>query len=319
MNTLLAVLLLSLPWHIPLPQSCSILFAGDMMQHRSQIESASRGQGFSYDDCFEAVKGIVSAADIAVCNLEVTLGGAPYTGYPAFSAPDEFAKAITDAGFDIMLTANNHCLDRGRKGLVRTLDVLDSLGIKHLGTYRNQAERDSLYPLIVESDGIRLALLDYTYGVNAERIPSECVVNFIDTLQMAKDINKARAMNAACVIVCLHWGDEYHIVPNNFQKKLAAWLVRNGADHIVGSHPHVIQPTEIVPGPDGGSPRHLVAYSLGNLISGMSAPNTDTGTLLEMRLRRYLSVTWLDGYSEYKVRTLRPARGKQSCFRLVID
>ena len=117
------------------------------MQHKAQLQAARRPNGtYDYSGCFTQVTPEIEAADIAVCNFETTLGGAPYTGYPQFCSPDAYAQAVRDAGFDIFLTANNHCLDRRSKGLIRTLDVLDSLGIKHLGTYRNRAERDSLFP-----------------------------------------------------------------------------------------------------------------------------------------------------------------------------
>lgn len=295
-----------------------MVFAGDMMQHKAQLESAYRGKSaYRYDNCFSGIAPLMANADIAVCNLEVPLGGYPYSGYPAFCAPDEFAAAVRDAGFDIMLTANNHCMDRGRAGLVRTLDVLDSLGVRHLGTYRNQAERDSLHPMIVEQGSMRIALLDYTYGINGSVTFQPCVVNLIDTVCMAADLRKARSMKADCIVVCLHWGDEYHLTQNRSQEQLARWLIANGADHVIGAHPHVIQPTVLLSDKEGGVARHVVAYSLGNFISNMSAPHTDTGTLLELNLNHFMSVTWLDGYSEYHVRTIRPSQSGKSEFRVV--
>lgn len=125
----------------------TLLFVGDLMQHQAQIDAARTSDGkYDYSPCFSQVKEQISRADIAIANLEVTLGGKPYHGYPSFSAPDEFLKTAKDAGFDIFLTANNHCLDRGKKGLERTIRMLDSLSVLHVGTYKNLSERKQHYP-----------------------------------------------------------------------------------------------------------------------------------------------------------------------------
>ena len=116
-------------------QSISLLFAGDAMQHQAQLDDAKmHDNSFYYDNNFDLIKDEVTSADIAVVNFETTLGGAPYRGYPAFCSPDEFAISLKKCGFDLFLTANNHCLDRGSKGVFRTVIVLDSLNIKHIGT-----------------------------------------------------------------------------------------------------------------------------------------------------------------------------------------
>ena len=256
-------------WISPIPSNASLYFAGDAMQHIAQIESAHQADGsYSYSNCFTLVKEQISEANLAICNLEVTLGGKPYRGYPQFSAPDEFAIALKDAGFDIMLTANNHCLDRGSKGLIRTLDILDSLGIAHVGTYRNQEERDSLYPYITTTNGIRCAILNYTYGTNGISVNPPCIVNYIDTTQILKDINKARIKKADVIIACMHWGNEYVYKPSEQQRYLAQLFVDNGADLIIGTHPHVLQPLEYISKPDGSQVPCF--YSLGNFTSSQT-------------------------------------------------
>ena len=157
---LLAVVSTAHPQHSY--ERLSIYFAGDIMQHEAQLKAARTAEGaYRYDSCFSKVKSEIEAAQVAVCNFETTLGGAPYSGYPNFCSPDELAIAVHNAGFDIFLTANNHCMDRGARGLRRTIATLDSLGIAHLGTYRNQAERDSLYPFIISSGTMKIALLNY--------------------------------------------------------------------------------------------------------------------------------------------------------------
>ena len=131
--------------------SITLLFVGDAMQHEAQLDQAKlAGNGVhNYDGCFDLIAPLVKEADYAVVNLEVPLGGGPvYRGYPCFSAPDSYAKALRDAGFDLFLTANNHCLDSGDKAARRTLTALDSLKVDHIGTYYDDKEREKLVPFI---------------------------------------------------------------------------------------------------------------------------------------------------------------------------
>lgn len=306
-------------WQSPLSRFATLYFAGDLMQHKEQIESANRDKRtYHYDDCFDLVRDQISDANIAIGNLEVTLGGIPYSGYPAFSSPDEYAVAIKNAGFDILVTTNNHCLDRGSRGLVRTLDVLDSLKIKHVGTYRNKMERDTTYPLFIDINGLKIALLAYTYTTNVSSSNGFCIVNRIDTTQMAIDIHKARAMHADCIITYLHWGEEYKLSPERNQEKLAEWLISNGVDHIIGSHPHVVQPMELIPDRDVAD-NHLIVYSLGNFISNMSATNTDNGLSVTIKLIKHLSSTKLLECHYNQIWTERPLGNKDKPFRIIPD
>jgi len=286
--------------------SISIYFAGDIMQHEAQLKAALRADGtYDYTGCFTQVTPEIEAADIAVCNFETTLGGAPYSGYPQFCSPDELAAAVRDAGFDIFLTANNHCLDRRTRGLVRTLDVLDSLGIPHLGTYRDLAERDSLYPYIIERNSMRIALLNYTYATNGIPVAAPCIVNYIDTTQIKADVIRARQLHADCIIACMHWGTEYRLEPDKSQKTLEEWLYSIGVDHIIGGHPHVVQPVRTLPHRyHAGS--SLTVWSLGNYISNMSAPHTFQGLAVTTRLIKIGNITKLRGYDIHPNRTVRP-------------
>ena len=289
------------------PDSISLYFAGDMMQHKAQLDAALQPDGtYNYSGCFTQVTPEIEAADIAVCNFETTLGGAPYTGYPQFCSPDEYAEAIRDAGFDIFLTANNHCMDTRTRGLIRTLDVLDSLGVAHIGTYRNQAERDSLYPYIIERGNMRIALLNYTYDTNGIPVAKPCIVNYIDTTVIKKDIIRARQLNADCIIACMHWGTEYMTEPDKDQKKLEDWLYAHGVDHIIGGHPHVVQPVRTLPDYRGRPIRHLTVWSLGNYISNMSAPNTDHGLAVTLHLKKNILDTRMVRYDIHPNRTQKP-------------
>ena len=184
----------------------TLLFVGDLMQHDAQIKAAHAQDGYDYADCFKHVRGEISEADIAVGNLEVTMGGKPYRGYPSFSAPDDFLLAVKEAGFDVLLTANNHCLDRGKRGLERTIQMLDSVGLHRVGTYTNRADRERHCPLLIEKNSIRIALLAYTYDTNGLTPSAPNMVNYIDKEQIKEDILRARRMLPDVIIACMHWG-----------------------------------------------------------------------------------------------------------------
>ena len=293
----------------------SLLFVGDLMQHQAQIDAARQGDGYNYNDCFRNVKKEISEADMAIGNLEVTLGGKPYRGYPVFSAPDEYLYAIKEAGFDVLLTANNHCLDKGKLGLERTILMLDSLKIHHAGTYRNPEERHRNYPLLIEKNGFRIVLLNYTYGTNGLKTDAPNMVNYINREQIKKDILDARRKLPDVIIACMHWGVEDCSFPERSERELAGWLIGQGVDHVIGSHPHVLQPMEIVK--DSRTPaRHVIVYSLGNFISNMSKEKTDGGAMVRLKLQRICRITRLVNCEYALVWTSRPVLSKKKNFEL---
>lgn len=266
-----------------------LLFAGDAMQHQAQLDAALKaggGKKYDYSDCFTLIAPTVTEADYAVVNLEVPLGGGPsYSGYPCFSAPDSYAQALKDAGFDMMLTANNHCLDRGDKAARRTLVALDSIGLDHTGTYHDLEQREKLVPFIKEIKGIKFAFLNYTYGTNGIEPRDGMEVALIDRERMAAEIKEAREAGAEIIVTAIHWGVEYVLRENANQRGLADFLVDQGVDLIIGGHPHVIQPMEIVRNEKEGKDV-LVVYSLGNLISNMKTNDTRGGALVRARVER---------------------------------
>lgn len=272
-------------------QQVDLLFAGDIMQHETQLNMARLENGtYSFSYCFRHIKELVKSRDISIANLETTIGESGYSGYPSFCAPDSFLYAVKDAGFNVLLFANNHCLDKGKRGALYTLDLLDSLKIAHCGVYRNEQERKERYPLIIEKKGVRVALLNYTYGTNGRAIPAPMVVNLIDKEQIAIDIQTAKEYNPDAIIACMHWGDEYVSLPPQQIKELGDWLIEQGVSHIIGNHPHVVQPIEIRE--NSKSPdRNVIAYSIGNLVSNMSLRRTDGGIMLAMTLRKILNYT----------------------------
>ncbi len=291
MSPTIAALLLSLCASIFPPQEAELLFAGDAMMHKSQLDAAREAsrragddKGYDFSEYFTAVKEQISKADYAVVNLETPIGGGSYTGYPCFCAPEAFAGALADAGFDLMLTANNHTLDRRDRGLRRTCDILTSAGYDHVGTYRNSSQRDSILPLIRDIKGFKVAFLNYTYGTNGITVQGDVVVDYIDRDLMRSDIAAARRAGAELVCVAVHWGVEYQLHPHSTQKSLADFLIKSGADMVIGGHPHVVQPMEMRT--DSLGRNRLVVYSLGNFISGMKTRDTRGGAMLNVRLSR---------------------------------
>ena len=283
----------------------SLLFAGDLMQHGPQIKGALQADGtYDYTECFRYMRNEISEADVAIANFETTLAEKPYTGYPTFSAPDAFLRDCQKAGFDIMLTANNHTCDKGKKGIERTIQMMDSLGMPHLGSYVDEAARQEQYPFLLEKNGFRIVLLNYTYGTNGIPVPKPNIVNPIDTIIMLQDIQAAKAMNPDAIIAFMHWGVEYTIRPIASQVTMADWLLQQGVTHIIGGHPHVVEPIELRE--DDNGEKHVVAYSLGNFVSNQSQEYTYGGMLVKLELEKDTTTRVSDcNYSLYFV--TRPA------------
>ncbi len=290
-----------------------VVFAGDIMGHGTQIASAlATGEpGYDYHPCFEYLKPYLEDADIAVGNLEVTLAGPPYKGYPQFSSPDELADALKDAGFDILIMANNHALDRGQEGFERTIEQLDRRGILHTGTFTSPGERQLHYPLVVEKNGIRIALLNYTYGTNGLRVPPPSMVNRIDTIQILEDLQKAASAEPDFIFAAMHWGTEYELTENRQQRELAEFLFRNGADAVIGSHPHVVQPIR------GSGKGDLVAYSVGNFISNQRPRYRDGGIVIQLDLVRGKDGAAIEGHAYLPSWVWKPVTTKGTRFTLV--
>lgn len=270
-------------------RKAELLFVGDAMQHQAQLDRAKEigeGKRYDYSGCFTLIAPTVTSADYAVCNLEVPLGGGPdYTGYPCFSAPDSYAEALKDAGFDMMLTANNHCLDRRDIAARRTLSALDSLGIDHIGSYHDRAQRDSLVPFIKDINGFKVGFLNYTYGTNGIKPKEGVEISMIDRDQIAKEISLAKDAGAEIIIVAMHWGIEYVLIENKVQQDLADFLVNQGVDMIIGAHPHVVQPMKVVRNKKENKDV-LIVYSLGNFISNMKTADTRGGALVKATIIR---------------------------------
>ena len=269
--------------YIPKPDTVSLLFLGDIMQHGQQLISAKTETGYNYLPCFSPIANRLKGADLTIANIETTFGGPPYSGYPLFSSPDVLVSHLKESGFQLLLTANNHINDQGRKGLTRSLNLLDSLGMLHTGLFRSKEERSQRYPLLVVKKGIRIALLAYSYGTNGFSVPTPFLFNYIDTTVISADIKRATLMRPDFIIACMHWGEEYQIDQNDKQQELASFLKRHGVDIVIGSHPHVVQGMEVYYN-RYNEIEHFVAYSLGNVISNQPFPHTQLGLLVEVKL-----------------------------------
>lgn len=280
-----------------------LIFAGDIMGHDSQIASANEGQTYNYDTCFSLIKPLLENTDIAIANLEVTLAGEPFKGYPQFSSPDELAISARNAGFDVFITANNHALDRRKQGLERTIQILDKENIIHTGTFNDSLCRAKSYPLIIEKNGIRIAILNYTYSTNGIKLEEPNIVNYIDREIIKKDLEKAGLAKPDFTIVTIHWGTEYQRNPNTEQQELAKFILNNGANAIIGSHPHVIQTINTI---KIGEEDKLVVYSLGNFISNQRKRYTDGGMLFDMTLKKENSICKIDEYNYHPVWVYKP-------------
>lgn len=297
----------------PDPIVATLTVAGDVMNHNTQISDAydAATDSYDYSHVFQYVKPWLEKADYAVANLETTLpGGGDYTGYPNFGAPDALAYDLKEAGFDLLSTANNHTRDKGMDGIYRTLDVLDEVGLAHVGTYRSQEERDSSGIVVADVGGIQVAFLSYTYGLNGYSIPQDQSyavnlfnIDYTTTLSqpnealLAADLEKARGLGADLIAVMIHWGIEYRNSASDYQKSLAEFLVANGADLVLGGHPHVIEPYETITttGWDGQSREGFVCYSLGNFISAQNKEFTDVTALLQLELTKDETGTHVTG------------------------
>lgn len=250
------------------PNSLSLVMVGDNLLHMPLISNAKKDSGsYNFDSLYAEMSDEFQTADLAVIVQETILGGESldYSGYPLFNSPQEVGDSLSDAGFDIVLSATNHALDRGARGIQNTLEFWKKYPKIHvLGIHSSQEEYQKIN--YVEKNGIKLAMLNYTDSTNGIPLPKgkPYLVNVVDREKMKRDLKIAEE-NADFTVVFMHWGTEYQFVADKKQKDLATFLTEHGADLIMGSHPHVVQPTEWVSSENGN--KSLVFYSLGNYVS----------------------------------------------------
>lgn len=243
------------------PDTVTISIVGDVMMHTRQL-------GYPDSTFLAGISSRLSSADLAIANMEFTLAGEPYSGYPAFSAPDSYPLTVQKCGVDVFLTANNHILDKGDAGLRRTISrYRGQEGIMFTGIAEDSLAQEGNYPLMVSVHGLRIAIINFTYGTNLPSGTDTPPVNYMDTTSIAAAIARAHAASPDFIIALPHWGTEYQLQHSPSQEGMAKWLISKGVSAIVGAHPHVVQ--DFVKA--GDVP---VFYSVGNCVSNMSAENT---------------------------------------------
>lgn len=276
------------------PPTLSLVMVGDILLHTPLAESGLREDGsYDFTTVFANTAEDIQEADLALVNQEVIIGGADLgvSGYPAFNAPYELGDALVDAGFDVVCHATNHTLDKGKKGVVRCLEFweLNYPEVAVLGINETAEEQDEIY--IYEQDDIRIAILNYTYGTNGIPLPEDMpyVVNILEEERVVADLQRAEEL-ADFTIVCPHWGTEYLLGIDSQQQKWTEIFLENGADLVLGTHPHVIEPVEWVHDEVTGQ-EMLVYYSLGNFVNwtsgrGDGVANRMVGGMAEITLEK---------------------------------
>lgn len=295
----------------------SVLSVGDIMYHQTQLNSAYDAATGAYDfsENFQYVKSIVSAADLAVANFETTLSNQDkYSAFPQFNSPLSVLDSIKDAGFDLLLYANNHCYDFKKPGLLATLGHLREYGFEYIGA---KADPSAKSYLLKEVKGVKLGLLNYTDTITASSgdyyTINGITVNdggeaYIDLYERGREealyaevtqrIAELKANGAELILLYIHWGDEYKLEPISGQKTIAQKLCDLGVDVILGSHPHVVEPMEILTSQTDPSHSTVCFYSLGNYISNQNRlsfqdlsqavrPYTENGLMVTLNIRKY--------------------------------
>ncbi|NEW05943.1 CapA family protein [Paenibacillus sp. SYP-B3998] len=267
-----------------------IAAVGDLMVKRYIISDAKLPNGrYSFDSLFTKVTPYLKRADLTIGNLETTFAGRTRkkrdifrkSRGPLFNCPDELAPALKRAGFDVLITANNHCMDYGAAGLFRTLRILNQNGIDHTGTF-NSLEASKEY-LVKEIKGIKIGILSYTTGVNGIALPKSkpWMVNLVQIKNLLQDIHNLKK-KVDLVIIYMHFGKEYSHTPDLRQKQIVNLLFKHGANIILGSHPHVLQPSV------QRGKKQFVIYSLGNFISTKlkNNPHTQRSVILNITVKK---------------------------------
>lgn len=291
--------------------SVTLVMVGDMLMHMPVNRSGNKSDGdIDFSHLFTYTEKMISGADIAIVNQEVILGGAELgiSGYPMFNTYYEIGDALVDAGFDVVLHATNHAMDRGKDGLMNCISYWEDNypDVAYLGIQDTQEERDTIY--VVEKNGIKISILNYTYGLNGLPLPDGMpyAVNLMEKEKMAEDIAKAKEVSDF-VVVCPHWGTEYVLKASSYQKDYAQFFLENGVDLIIGTHPHVIEPVEVLTDDSGNE--MLVYYSLGNYVNSTASEENDIGkrmlgAMAEVTIRRNENgEVIIDSYSSHPLVT----------------
>ncbi len=271
--------------------SATVAVTGDLLMHIPVINSHWENGGYDFSRAFQFLDAYAAAADYAIANLETTLGGPShkYSGFPCFNSPDEIVDGVVGAGFDMLLTANNHSYDTHHAGMLRTLKVIEERGLATLGTY---SSADGPQYVVQEINGIRIGMVCYTYETNdgnpdrtslngllLDNAAAQCINSF-DYQQlnkfyeeMAEHIRNMEDEGAEAIMLFIHWGEEYAQSPSSSQETIAQKMCDLGVDVIVGGHPHVVQPMDLLTSTEDPDHKTVCIYSLGNALSNQNRYN----------------------------------------------
>jgi len=311
---------------LPPPRTATLVFSGDLLPHMPVVAAAARhaeaagADGWDFRPMFEEVRPLISAADLAICHLEapISYDDSDLTGYPVFNAPRALVEGAAHAGYDGCSVASNHSYDRSASGVIGTLDAMDEIGVGHAGMARSEAE--DLAPRLYDANGISVAHISATYGLNGFVLPEDrqYLVDLIEPAEILREAALARQAGAEFVVVSLHWGSEYRHEPSTAQED---WLVEilpsPDVDLVVGHHAHVVQPIDRLDG-------EWVVYGLGNFLSNQSRNCCVSASqdgmiaavdITENREAQRIEVssvgytpTWVDRHDGYLIRVARPGR-----------
>lgn len=337
----------------PIPKiesTVTIRSAGDVLIHIPIYQNAKSSDGsYDFSHIFTYSESLMEDCDYFVANLETTLGGTEgrsYSGFPRFNSPDSIVTSLKNAGTDCLLTANNHCYDTNGAGLKRTLDIIDKAGLDHTGTRKSEDEKQYLVKNI---KGIKFGFACYTYetpttqgrkalnGLLVDTATAGLVNSFnpagLDSFykELESSLSQMKKQGAEVTVVYIHWGEEYQLTQNAKQKEIAQALCDMGVDVIIGGHPHVVQPIDLLTSKDGKH-KTVCVYSLGNFVSnqrrsymGLKTGHTEDGLIFEMTFSKYSDgtvifeqvdaiPTWVHLYSENgkKTHSIVPLQGNLS-------
>jgi len=274
--------------------TASISAQGDLLMHKPIFDNASACKqddgSYDFSSIFRYLKDTTQSYDYAIANLETTFGGDgfPYQGNPSFNCPDPFIDSVVDAGYDLLLTANNHSYDTLMTGITRTLETVRGAGLQALGT---RLSEDELRYSIVEINGIKIGMVCYTYtsglsNAGKPRLNGNTPVEKPELVNWFSNTNPQKLYNemetiladmkengAEATMLFIHWGNEYELKQNSHQKKQAQALCDLGVDVIVGGHPHVVQPVEVLTSTTDPKHNTLCIYSMGNAVSNQRKHN----------------------------------------------
>ena len=260
-----------------------IVSLGNLIIHQSQINGAKNENGYDFSPSFQYIKEMVSEADISLGILEGALAGGEPTGYPIFNSPDEVIDSLRDTGIDVVNYANNHIYDYDDEGLQRTIEITKEKGLDVLGIKSTEEEKSYL---VKEVDGVKIGFASYVFetetingyktinsnpvSINSENLINTFNYNDLESFynRIASEISAMKAEGVEFIIASMHWGEEYNTYTEATQNEIAKKLNELGVDIILGGHPHVIQPYEIICNESGHST--FVIYSQGNSLSNQS-------------------------------------------------